>query len=388
MARPRKDIKAQRLPDGRFRIIYAERPEWIFHSPETEERLALAWARRNKAFLFGRHEKGWTFAEMSAGFFDEGSAWNKDQEERGRSRIQATIAIYRGILQSHLAPALGDKDIREISAQDIDKAIKAAETRILRGGKHKPLSRGTRNKALHTISLMYKYWMAQGLVDANPASLIDRYNKNPEKPRGALPRDVLQKIYPTTHGEAVQVWGSSMWAAFFCLLNDTGARPGEIRSLRWGQIYFDRQFVPLRTAIQAGTTDTVKGTKSGAVKPGFLSPRTIQELRIWRAESKHHDDLDWIFTKDGEKPVSATAYLDAFRAAMRRQDLDGHGWTPYWLRHTFGTYGLEVLSDQEIMLLMGHASVVTSKVYRHPDDETVFRQGASAKEALDKARKK
>ena len=71
-----------------------------------------------------------------------------------------------------------------------------------------------------------------------------------------------------------------MWACMMLVFNDTGSRPGEVRALTWGDIDTVRRFIPSRKGIEAGAADTIKGTKTGAVKAGFLAPRTIQELDI------------------------------------------------------------------------------------------------------------
>jgi integrase len=385
MARPRKPIRAQKIADGRYRIAFDDAPGWWFNSPYESEKAAIQWGERNKHSLLRRHIKDTRFDRLASGFFDDGSPWNRDQEDRGRTRIPATVRVYQGLVKDHLIPEFGALDVQDMTTKTIDDGIKSARTIINRGGIHKPLARGTRNKLIYALSLMFTFWKTEGLVSQNPLEDLVRYSRDPEKPRSALPRSVLPRLYPDTHGEAVKVWGSPLWIAFFYILNDTGARPGEVRALRWGQVDMARGFIPLRTAIQTGTKDTVKGTKSGAVKPGYISERTIQELEIFRAESKFCDDMDFIFTKNGA-PISGTAYMKAFRTALKNTGYEGEGWTPYWLRHSFGTYGLEILDEKELMLLMGHASVITSKIYRHPDDQTVYRQGYAAKVALDKAR--
>lgn len=385
MGRPREDIRAQLIPGAdRYRVSFLEHPEWWFNSPCFSADQARSWARRNKDALFARHSDSLSFRKLGEGFFDEKSAWNIDQQERGRKRIEATVDIYRGLLFNHLLPALGDTDIRQITPGQIDAVIKAARLVIKRSG---PLSRGTKNKALDALSFMFEYWKAQELVTVNPVDSIIRYNKAPEHPRDALPRSILPKMFPGTHGEAIRVWGSSMWASFFAIINDTGARPGEVRALRWCDIYFADRFIPLKSAVQAGTSDTIKQTKSGQRKPGYISERTKQELQVWRSETKYSDDMDFVFTRKPGTPVSATAYGDAFRAALKRLSVEGKGWTTYWIRHTFGSYSMEVLSKPEIMDLMGHASVVVNNEYRHPDDEALYKSNLAARDALDKQRK-
>ncbi|MDR3172275.1 MAG: hypothetical protein LBU17_11765 [Treponema sp.] len=43
--------------------------------------------------------------------------------------------------------------------------------------------------------------------------------------------------------------------------------------------------------------------------------------------------------------------------------IENKDWTPYWLRHSFGTYQMETLNQDEIMKLMGHNVAATTRIY-------------------------
>jgi integrase len=170
------------------------------------------------------------------------------------------------------------------------------------------------------------------------------------------------------------------------IFNDTGSRPGEVRALTWANIDIQKRFIPIRHSIESGTLNKIKETKSGAVKAGFLSIRTIQELDIWRAESRWSGDNDYIFTITGKRPVTNTAIIKAFRRGLTAVGIDNKDWTPYWLRHSFGTYALETLSEAEISALMGNGITVLHRHYLHPDDETLYRSATNIQKKLDKVR--
>ncbi|MDR2797523.1 MAG: site-specific integrase [Treponema sp.] len=138
--------------------------------------------------------------------------------------------------------------------------------------------------------------------------------------------------------------------------------------------------------MEAGTINKIKGTKTGIVKAGFLSSRTIQELDIWRTESQYNQEDDYVFTVNGKAPVSPQAVIKAFRRGLTRAGIDNEKWTPYWLRHSFGTYQMENLDQGEIMKLMGHNVATTTRIYQHPDDETLYRSAEGVQKKLDKAR--
>jgi integrase len=170
------------------------------------------------------------------------------------------------------------------------------------------------------------------------------------------------------------------------VFNDTGCRPGEIRALTWADIDVHKRFIPIRRGIESGTADKIKGTKTGTVKAAFLSVRTIQELNIWRAESRRIEGIDFVFSRNGKTPVTNTAVAKAFRRGLAAVGIDNKDWTPYWLRHSFGTYALETLDEAEISALMGNGVTVLRKHYLHPDDETLYRSSVEVQKKLDKAR--
>jgi len=392
MGRPPKDIKYKRdKASGRLMVSFAESPTTYHMTPEPEVDGALAWARRNRRRLLSDPEKPLLFRDLAPGFFDADGAWYKDQVKKGRSMTEKSLAIRQGHIVNYIIPLFGDFDIRELKGADIDRAILDAPRYTARVGSmtpaaKKPLSRGTRSKLLYSLKLMYDRWQYLGMVEQNPTAGITKYSKDPERPRSALPRNALEKLFPATHGELVRVWGSSMWASLMLVLYDTGSRPGEVRAVKWSDYYPEERYLPVRKAIESGTTSKIKGTKGGTIKPSYLSERTAQELAIWRAESRKHDDGDYIFPGRGEAPVTDAAVGVAFERALRSLGFDTTGWTPYYLRHTFATKAMEVLNDQELQMLLGHTNLTTNKIYRHPSNETMLKRTKGFRDRLDSAR--
>jgi catalase (peroxidase I) len=128
------------------------------------------------------------------------------------------------------------------------------------------------------------------------------------------------------------------------------------------------------------------------VKAGFLNWRTVQELDIWRTETRWGADTDFVFTIKGKSPVTNEAITRALRRGLAQLEKENENWksnpkwTPYWLRHSFGTYQMEILEESEISALMGTGAAVLKRHYQHPDDETLYRSSEGIKEKLDKAR--
>lgn len=378
---PRKAIKYRILKDGRYMVSYCEEPGRWHSSPEVTKERAMRWALKNRARLLGK-AKSLKFREFAEGFFSPDSPWIARMRAKGHVFGAAYMLNRAGHVANYLVPLFGEDDPRDLTRRYVDDKLLAMTAKNGR-----PLAGATKSKILYSLNLILEDIVDRGVLESNPIEGITPYSKAPVAPRGAIPREAMEKLYPASHGELVRIWGSSMWAALFCYLHDTGCRPGEARALRWMDWDESRKFVAIRHGIQAGTQGTIKGTKTGIVRPAFCSERTKQELAIWRAESRHNKEEDFVFTAmNTGAPVSATAIIKAFRRGLEQVGITGERWTPYWLRHSFGTYNLAILSQQELMLLMGHTSIVTSAVYQHPDDEVVFQRAGEIQEKLDRAR--
>jgi integrase len=317
------------------------------------------------------------------GFYALDGKWVRTMGEKGRHFGEKHLLNRQAYLDNYFVPAFGDALPSDIRRRDIDNWLLG-----LTGNKSKDekLSGATKNKIIYSLKTVFEELLDLEIIEKNPLNGIVPYDKAPKKPRGAIDRESIDKLYPASHGALVRVWGSSMWASMMLVFNDTGSRPGEVRALTWADIDVRRRFVPIRKGVEAGTMNTIKRTKTGAAKAGFLTARTVQELDIWRAESRWNGDADYVFTANGRAPVTDTAVINAFRRGLAAVKIDNKDWTPYWLRHSFGTYGLETLSEQEISALMGNGVVVLRRHYLHPDDETLYRSAVDIQEKLDKAR--
>lgn len=313
---------------------------------------------------------------------------------KGHSYTDAYMSVRDGHVRNYIIPLFGHDDPRELSRRYVDDRLLEASRSGLYG---KPLAPATMHKIVYTLNIVLDDLVDRGILDRNPVEGMAPYSKSPVKPRGAIPRAALAAMFPPGHGPLVQVWGSPIWAACMCLLNDTGMRPGELRALKWREIDSGERFIAVRHGVEAGTRNTIKETKTGIIRAAFISYRTIQELSIWKAESRHHGADDYVFTQTGNAPVTSEGIRQAFKyglMAITESSPEGakaigigtKEWTPYWLRHSFGTYHLAELDDTEILMLMGHTNIVTNAMYRHPDDDIVRRRALPLREKLDRSR--
>jgi integrase len=393
MQKAKDGIRARhRSPDGIIEVHFEEHPGHWIASKTTDREKAVKWARQNRSWLVGRAVEN--MAHFCRGFYALDGKWVRRQEKKGHVYGVLHLKNFQAYLDNYVIPEFGDTDPREIKRMEIDDWLINLHGK---SGKEK-LSGSTRNKIIYSLDHVFEYLIDLEIIQANPLTGLRRFNKNPENPRGALDRASLDRLFPPTHAAAAHIWGSSMWAAMMMVFIDTGSRPGEVRALTWADIDIAKRFIPIRKGVEAGTADKIKGTKTGAVKAGFLTIRTIQELEIWRAESRRNADGDFVFTATGAAPVTNEATLKAFKRGVARAKAENDrqenpepwepnpAWTTYWLRHSFGTYQMENLSDEEISSLMGNGVGVLRQHYQHPDDETLYRKTRAIQEKLDHAR--
>jgi len=394
MGRPRNEIRAKvRTRDGIQTVLFAECSDHWFVTPEYDRKKAIAWARRNKERLIRSLETD-TLAALCKNFYALDGAWVTRQKDKGFKYGNFHLRNRQAYLDNYFCKEFGHYKPSDIDRPDFRREFDdwLLTLKSYKAG-NRNASRATKNKIIYSVNGLFEELVELKRLSANPLIGLKKYSKRPEHPRGTIDRKSLERMFPDNHGAMVRIWGSSMWACLMLVFYDTGARPGEVRALTWKDIDSQKRFVPFRKGVEAGTTDTIKSTKTEVVKSGFFTERTIKELDIFRTETKWSGTDDFIFTRNGVKPVTDEGIIKAFRKGLRQIEKDYEGWkanpawTPYWLRHSFGTYQMENLTQEEIAKLMGNSPAVLQQSYQHADDETLFHSTKGIQEKLDRARK-
>ena len=227
-------------------------------------------------------------------------------------KAQSTVESYRLIADKHLIPALGNLELRSLSAYDLDAyyltcldAGTAARTVRLR---HSILS-GALTQA-----------MKWGWIDRNPASLATP----PTLPRGIgfIPDvDQVRRLLTEAAGD-VELETAVALAAL------TGARRGELCGLRWpdvdwtaGTLLIERQRVPLK-----GGDKTVP-LKHGERHAVALGQFGVAVLRRYEAHVKAQaaklkvepEWTGWLLSEDcGRSPLRAKQLGEAITALGKK----------------------------------------------------------------------
>ena len=378
MPRPAEPIRARRGPRGCYLVSYAEAPGQSFTAAvaNSEPREAvMAWAKRNRNRLLESRRDVLTLRPLMAGFFAPDGDWIERYRAKGKSMSAANLANYAAHLANYLLPLFGDEEPAALTARAIDDAILAAP-----GRNGRPLAPATKYKIVHTFSLILDDLTERGIIPRNPLAGVLPYSKRPVRERGTITPEHVILMFPDAHGDLVRIWGSTMWASMMLTFSDTGLRPIECARLRWGEMVREGE----------GKTETFAfvflGAKGGQVRAVWISKRTAQELAIWRAESRHAEDDDYVFG-DGSAPLTDNGILKAFRAgAVRAVGPEAATWITYSLRHTFVTRGLSILGEEALAMLAGHSVQVSRSHYQHAGVKEALDRSREARRKLDAAR--
>ncbi len=294
--------------------------------------------------------------------------------ERGRYRWSpSTYHTYRQRTDQHIIPALGSQIAINLDTpriqQHIDHLARSYSPALVEA-------------ALQCLRAAYREAVRIGIVAHNPASAVQP-PKLRRKPvtvwSGAEAATVLQHVA-----------GDALWAAVYRLMLTTGMRPGECRSLRWGDL--DRSSGTLRiqrTMSRSASGEIVVGetTKTGKSRTVTLPASTLDALNHWRtvqvaellSTGKRHSH-DYMFTTKTGSPLALTVWQrkhHAILAATKVTAISLHG-----LRHTAATLLMGAgVSPRIVADMLGHASIATTlDVYGHVNREML----ATASDTLER----
>ena len=279
-------------------------------------------------------------------------------------------ANYRSILNHYLFPAFGDKQMRAITAEQMQGYLNS-----LAG-----INKTTLNYITIVLSNCFTLANAQGVIDRNAADGL-RQPKADRTTRRALTAQETAAV--------LEVIDTSADGLLLAILYYTGLRRGEALGLRWSDIDFSARTLRVERDI-----DYVTG-KVGTVKT-HTSVRTVPVP----------DELMALLNKDrqvgngylirapktgGYWPQSTfvrhwrsiqTALLSA--APSIENDGTGSILTPHYLRHNYASIlyrsGVDVLSAQQYL---GHADPTTTmRIYTHLADETQLKDAEKVRKAF------
>jgi integrase len=256
----------------------------------------------------------------------------------------------------HHLKAWSSRRLSDITTGDIS----ALHTRI---GKDKPI---TANRVLALLSTMYNRAKPSGYTGGNPCDGVEKFAENSRE--RFLNRDELQRF-----AAALEVEGDPYGDLFYLCLW-TGARQGNVRSMRWAEL-----------DLKLGTW-TIPASKFKTNKPlvVHLSPPALITLK--RRKEAAVSGVEWVFPQADKPEGFVTNPTKAWKRVCKAAKLDNL--KIHDLRHTNASYQLASGAGiGTIKGTLGHASITTTQRYSHLDLSSIKTAVDAATLAMQEAMK-
>lgn len=303
-----------------------------------------------------------------------------------------TAAAYRTNIEQYIIPAIGRKQLRKLSTDD----VRQVESYIIARG----LTRSAAS-AYQTLHQLLDSAMREGKITRNVAELVKRprvAKKDPTILTAQHGMKVLQAVTGWPPPVAIDRLASRWWAALF-----TGARQGELLGLEWDRVDFERGVLDLSWQLQRlswehGCKDTctrIRGTdcpKRKLTSPAdwehrhivgglwwsrpksnagwriipLVSPlREMLEMRL-KASVQEPNTHGLVWTQPSGRPLDPSRDNAAWHAALALAGVPDA--RLHDARHATASLLLAAnVPEKVIMQILGHSSVVVTRGYQHVD---------------------
>jgi integrase len=246
------------------------------------------------------------------------------------------------------AEACGYLPAREVKPRDVSKWILSKTT----------WGPTTKYNARRSVFRAFSWAVSEKILSKNPLAGMPR--KQPKSNERALTREEYRKVIAASHGP----FRILLWA-----LRQTGARPKELRELKWTQVMNGR--------LVLSEHKTADATRSPRVIHLTAAMQRLMTYLQGRSTS------EYVFVNTRGEPWTRNAVVQAMNRIKRKNGL-ASDISAYMLRHTYGTEAIvNDVNPMSLAELMGHSSMeMVSKVYVHLADKTSHLQ-AQAEKAIE-----
>lgn len=215
---------------------------------------------------------------------------------------ERTAAEYKAMMDKHVLPQWGGRDVRAIQRRDVNALAMAMEKKGL-GAR--------RNRVLSLVRTFFSWCERQEFIDANPAANVQP--AVPERPRQRLLSDA----------ELAAIWRASLamgtTGAFVRFLMLTACRRSEAAGARWCEI----DLAARRWIIPA---DKAKNHRQHVIHLAEPTAALLEGLPRFAG-------TDYVFSTNGRSPISGFGKIKA-RLDKLMADTEAHPLAP-WVAHDF-----------------------------------------------------
>lgn len=221
----------------------------------------------------------------------------------------------------------------------------------------------TVNRHLSSIARFLKWARSQGLTETLPPEKLQ------QKPRQATAPKSLNETEQHALTLAVNRGNNLRDVALIKLLLGTGLRSSEVANLKLADV----ELLP-RSASEAKGWVHVRAGKGGVSRRVPLNSQVRKALRDYLEEVRHQGTLetDYFFVGErGRLTTKGVAYIVrkyAYQAQLPHCSV-------HTLRHTFAKNLIDQgVSLDRVGLLLGHASLDTTRIYTKPTEADLARE--------------
>lgn len=281
---------------------------------------------------------------------------------------EASIANWRSMINKHVIPAFGDRQLRAIRATELQKWLAGFAGE----------SKTTIAQAAAVIRNVFAAAYADRIISSNPAAALKLPRAGSVKERRSLTAEETRLV---EHIIKYHEHGAYMACLYYL-----GLRSGEARGLMWGDFDWDAQIVTIQRDI-----DYKAGGEAGALKSdaAYREVPVPEELRNILWPMRGHPQAYIFVGERTKKPwAKATAeriWLDMMLSVGLVDEIE-KDWkhpdvrsqykpriTPHYLRHNYITRCWEADIDPMItMRIVGHSDYrTTANIYTHLQEEHI-----------------
>ena len=269
----------------------------------------------------------------------------------------STLATDRGRIERHIKPLLGRMRVPDVKRAAVSRFLQdvaAGKTAVdvKTGARGRAIVRGGKGTATRTVGLLggiFSFAVESGWISENPVRGVKRFRDR--RNERFLDNSEMQRLGAALIG--AEAAGENPYAiAIIRLLVLTGARKGEIESLRWPEV--DWQFSYLRLA----------DSKTGQ-KLIMLNGAAIEVLQTVPRQNAS----DFVFPasrSDGHYEGTPKVWW-RIREQAELQNVRLHD-----LRHSFASMAVSSGASLPVIgALLGHKDSATTSRYAHLQDDPV-----------------
>ena len=274
-----------------------------------------------------------------------------------------TQTSYNLVLDRYMLPFLGDKEIGNITVEDIQKLFDWLAIKDEATGR-----KALRDKTIERVSglgrRIFRIAKEMKIIDDTPFKMaLLSIDAEASEHHEALPDEEVDRVK-----KEIAELKDERQRLYMGLLVYTGMRREEIAGLRWENIHLDKRFGEIRRVVvyPNGCNAVVREkTKTKQSRRDFIIPEALAEI----LEPLKKESGFIIHGRDPEAPAPFSTirrtYQNAFKILGLKGRYDNHDW-----RATYGTQLKEAgLSSAIVADLLGHADTrmveTTYAITRH-----------------------